>query len=82
MCEVDPAVGAECRHRLSRLGIQRDHVRERREDHHAFVVAVAPIGDAAMQPSVVGGDAETVLVDLGIEHPFGLAGGGVDGGDL
>jgi hypothetical protein len=52
------------------------------EDQHAFVVAVAPVGDAAVQPAVIGGDAETVLVDLRVEHPFGLAGCCVDGGDL
>ena len=80
--EVDPAVLAECRHRLSGFGVERDHLRERGEDHDAFVVAVAPISDAAMQPAEIGGNAKAVFVDLWIVHPFGFAGGGIDGGDL
>ncbi len=80
--EIDPAIPAECRHRRSGFGVQHDHLRKRREHHDAFVVAIAPIGDATMQPPVVGGNAEPVLVDLGIEHPFGRAADGIDGGDL
>ena len=68
--EIDPAVGPECRHRLSGLGIERDHLRERGEDHDAFVIAIAPIGDAAMQPAIIGGNAETVLVDFWDRTPI------------
>jgi hypothetical protein len=80
--EIDPAIDPERRHRFSGPSIQRDHLRERGQHHHAFVIAAAPIGNAAMQPSIVGGNAETVFVNFGIEYPFGVAGGCVDGGDL
>ncbi len=35
-----------------------------------------------MQPAVVGGNSKAIFVDLGIEHPSGFAGEGIDGGDL
>jgi hypothetical protein len=71
--EIDPALVSERRRRFSGFGIERDHLRERGEDHDAFVVAIAPIGDAAVQPAEVGGKTDTVFVDPGIVNPSGLA---------
>jgi hypothetical protein len=64
--EIYPAVFAEGRHWVSGPGIKRDHLRERREDHQTLVVTVAPIGEAAIQPTKVGGISETILVDFRI----------------
>ena len=80
--EIDPAILAECRHRLSGLSVERDHLREGSEDHDALVVAIAPVSNAAMQPAEIWRNAKAVLVDLWIVHPFGHAGGGIDRGDL
>ena len=80
--KINPALVAERWHRLAGLRIERDHLRESGEHNDAFVIAVSPVRDAAMQPAIVGGKTKPVLVDFGIEHPSGLAGGSVDGGDL
>ena len=68
--EIDAAVLAETRDRLAGLRIERDHLRERGQDDDALVVAVAPIGDAAVQPAEIGGHAEAVLVDLWDRTPI------------
>jgi len=67
--EIDATIRTEHRQGLSSLGIERDHLCKRRKDHDAFVVAIAPIGDAAMPPSE-SGDTKTVFVDFEKEGPF------------
>ncbi len=80
--EIDTSVGAEVRDGLSGSGIERDHLCKSRQDHDPLVVAIAPIGEAAMGPAEVGGRPEPILIDLGVEHPSGFAGRGIDGRDL
>ena len=80
--KINPAVLAEAGNRLAGLGIQRIHPPKRGQHDDALVVTIAPIGDAAVQPAEIGRHAEPVLVDFWVEHPFGRAGRGVEGGDL
>ena len=71
--QVNLPIGTERRHRLFGLRIQRNHLRERGEDDNAFLAAVAPVSHAAVQPAIVRGYPEAVLVDFGVKHPFGFA---------
>jgi hypothetical protein len=64
--EIDAAVSAEALHRLAPVLASSAIICAKGGQHDdALVVAVAPIGDAAMQPAVIGGNAEAVVVDLG-----------------
>ena len=80
--EIDAAVGPEIRDGRSGPGVERNHLRKRGQDHDALVATPTPIGDAAVGPADIGRRPEPVLVDLGVEQPFGLAGRGIDGGNL
>lgn len=78
--QVHRALVAEGLDRPAGLGVERDHRAVAREHDDALVLAVPPVGDAAVKPAVVRRHAE--LPRARIEQPLRLAGCRVDRGHL
>ena len=79
LSKVDDTVIAESRIGFSRFRIDGNELEAARGNDNPFLLAIRPVINTAMLAPMGG---SSPLVVLGIVYPQGLAGAGVDGGDL
>ena len=70
--QIDDAIGAEARHALAGLRVERDHLVAGRDVDDALFLAVAPVGEAAARQQARRGFTALAFVDA--VHPQHLAG--------